>query len=1104
MLGPFEARRTLASARSLRPAAKRAAALSLALLFLGVTAVSDASGESRYRETGPELGLDLGVTSFDDAAARDSGFRLSARGGWHFTDRFQLELQYADAESGEIDDHARLWSTFLNALVNFHPSDNVSPYLLFGAGRAKLEVGGRDKAGSAAQIGFGSRFSLPGDERFAGRVEATLLRESAFGLGDNLHLSVTGGISFRPGRRLLVGAIAGRVATGPADAGRPLAGVGVRLASAGSEIASTTSDAEGLFGFEELTEGSYRVALEVADLPADFWIDLGAAAVDVEVLAGQTAAVDFTAALREPVALSAAESAGVIAGRVGVDADGDGEAGAGETPLGGTEVLLSRAGERVAATRSGGDGGYGFERQPPGSYEVRIAAESLPARYRLGTGARALVVVPFEVGLIATESWGEVGGAVRVDENGDGKAAETERGLGGVGVRISSAGRRVGEAESGADGGFGLGRQSPGEYLVEILEATLPSGYRVGEGISSIEIRVPYSLGLLALARGDDVVGRIWVDEDDDGRRGRDERPLAGVGIDLAKGERSIGGAATDRTGGFLLGTEGPGRYAVSVVASSVPAGYRVGRGMSPRYVTVLERIAAGMSVAEGDGAISGELWADLDENAERGPNEPPIRDVEVELSREDQRLAAARSDGAGAFDLGPQEPGSYRLDVVESTLPAGYFLAPGASPQFVEVAERLGSIAVRVWLDADFDGQAQPGEEAIAGVEAQLLRGDRAVATGVTGADGGFTFEELEPGDYLVRITAEPDGRRYWVGTGMLPKRIALAPDQQAVAAFALQAQRSPFLLWPLWLLLLLLAVYALIHLLLRKRRYGRMLAPCWMPWPPGDRKKSAALLRELQEMKKPGARKTLEKLNSIRGRLGKLTCARPEVATELFLSYRGVRGWSEMYEMVEQMSPALAATALVLQQKAFALNRDGRGDEAEKILTELRAKEGPSPETNGILGRVYKDRWESAALDEAQLRKSLDTYLEGHRSDPSDPYPGINALTLMESFAEPPAERGRLLADVRRAVEGRKAKSEPDYWNSATRVELAVLSGDEGEARAALEAALAAPHDPWQPETTARNLKLIQAARRRHGRDVPAWLGEIIGRLEAAVPEG
>ncbi len=1099
MLGPFELRFARFVATAMRCPASRIGALSLAILLFGVSAVSEESAGRKNRDNRPELGLELGLTSFDDAAARGSGFRLSGRAGWHFSDRFQLELQHADAERGDADDHARLWSTFVNAVVNFHPSEKTTPYLLFGMGRGKLEVGGRDDAGTTTQIGFGSRFSLPRDERFAGRVEATLLRESAFASGTNLHLSLTGGISYDPGRQPLPGAVAGRVGTGPAGTGRPLAGVGVGLASAGAAVASTASDAEGLFRFEELEAGSYTVGLEVADLPADHWIEPGEATVGVEVQAGQTATVDFSALFKEPVAISAAESAGSILGRVAVDADGDGEATAGETPLGGLEVLLSRDGRRLDSTRSGEEGEFAFGRQAPGSYFAEVSGEGLPERYRIGPGARALVDVPYEVGVNAVESWGEVSGSVRVDEDGDGAARDTERGLPDVDVGISSAGRRLGGARSGADGGFGLGRQWPGKYLIEI-ESALPEGYRPGKG-ASIEIEIPFPLGLVARARGVDIVGQVWIDQDDDGRRGPGEGPLGGVWIDLATGGRSIGAADTDGNGSFRFRSEGPGRYSVSIVVGGVPDGYRVGRGQSPRDVTVLERIAAGMSVAESGGAIAGEIWADLDEDGARGANEPPVRDVEIALSRDELPLASIRTDVAGAFGFDPQEPGSYRLDIVESTLPAGYFLGSGASPQFVEIEELLGSIAVRVWADDNFDGQAQPGEETFAGVTTQLRREGRILASGVTGADGGFVFDDLEPGDYEVLIAPHPRRKAYWIGTGVLPKRIALAPDQDALAAFALRSQLIEPINWVPRLLLLLLAIYALIHLLLRKRRYGRMLAPCWMPWPPGDRRKSAALLAELREMKKPGARKTLEKLNSIRGRLGKITCARPEVAKELFLSYRGVRGWSQMYEIAEQMSPALAATPLVLQQKAFALNRDGRGDEAEKILTELRAKDGPSPETNGILGRVYKDRWEAAALDETQLRKSLDTYLEGHRSDPSDPYPGVNALTLMESFAKPPAERERLLAEVTRAVEGRKAKGEPDYWNSATRLELAVLTGNEGEARAALEAALAAPHDVWQPDTTARNLKLIQGARRRRGLEVPGWVGELVGRLEAAV---
>lgn len=44
--------------------------------------------------------------------------------------------------------------------------------------------------------------------------------------------------------------------------------------------------------------------------------------------------------------------------------------------------------------------------------------------------------------------------------------------------------------------------------------------------------------------------------------------------------------------------------------------------------------------------------------------------------------------------------------------------------------------------------------------------------------------------------------------------------------------------------------------------------------------------------------------------------------------------------------------------------------------------------------------------------LIQAIDTYVEGHDADPTDPYPGINALSLMEfTFSKPP-RRDALLA--------------------------------------------------------------------------------------------
>ena len=91
--------------------------------------------------------------------------------------------------------------------------------------------------------------------------------------------------------------------------------------------------------------------------------------------------------------------------------------------------------------------------------------------------------------------------------------------------------------------------------------------------------------------------------------------------------------------------------------------------------------------------------------------------------------------------------------------------------------------------------------------------------------------------------------------------------------------------------------------------------------------------------------------------------------VVIDLFLSYRAVKGWQEMIDLVPKMFPPLAATVMVQEQLGLALNRADRGEEAESALVDLIARRGPSSETFGILGRVYKDRWEAAAKSNQNL---------------------------------------------------------------------------------------------------------------------------------------
>ena len=235
------------------------------------------------------------------------------------------------------------------------------------------------------------------------------------------------------------------------------------------------------------------------------------------------------------------------------------------------------------------------------------------------------------------------------------------------------------------------------------------------------------------------------------------------------------------------------------------------------------------------------------------------------------------------------------------------------------------------------------------------------------------------------------------------------------------------------------------------------------------------------------------LDAVRAVEASLGNIADQEAGVVVDLFLSYRAVKDWQDMIGLVSKMALPLARSVMVQEQLALALNRDGQGEEAARVLLDLLEQRGPSSETYGVLGRVYKDRWEVAARDGDDalagglLQKAIDTYLRGFEADWRDAYPGINALTLMELKEPPDPRREELAPVVNYAVERRIAAGKPDYWDFATRLELAVLRKRPDEAQRALGSALAAVREKWEPETTARNLRLIRDSRERRGELLP-----------------
>ena len=247
------------------------------------------------------------------------------------------------------------------------------------------------------------------------------------------------------------------------------------------------------------------------------------------------------------------------------------------------------------------------------------------------------------------------------------------------------------------------------------------------------------------------------------------------------------------------------------------------------------------------------------------------------------------------------------------------------------------------------------------------------------------------------------------------------------------------------------------------------------------------------------------VEAVRQVRDELRDLRNQESAVVVDLLLSFRAVQAWDEMVALVEDMPPTLARATLVREQYALALNRAGHDDKAEQVLLDLIAERGSSSETYAILGRVYKDRWEAAAkagkkiLARGELDKAIDAYLEGFESDWRDAYPGINAVQLMELREPPDPRRAELLPVVTYSVKRRIQSTQPNYWDYATLLELAVLDSDEEKVMDVLPKTVAAVREPWEPASTLQTLRRLRLAREQRG-PVPAWMAEVEEALEQA----
>jgi tetratricopeptide (TPR) repeat protein len=178
---------------------------------------------------------------------------------------------------------------------------------------------------------------------------------------------------------------------------------------------------------------------------------------------------------------------------------------------------------------------------------------------------------------------------------------------------------------------------------------------------------------------------------------------------------------------------------------------------------------------------------------------------------------------------------------------------------------------------------------------------------------------------------------------------------------------------------------------------------------------------------------------------------------------------------EMLRQVEKDFPKSIRPQQLKALALARRGKGndlDEAQDILGELYALNHLDPETLGIYGRTWMDRYKLSG-NLSELRQSRNYYAEAFEKAPDDYYTGINAAAKSILLGE--TDKAKKFAEKVEAIVGSKAIPD-DYWQTATIAEVLLIQKKYNEAADMYQQAIdMAPTEKKSHESTWKQAKLL-----------------------------
>jgi protocatechuate 3,4-dioxygenase beta subunit/phosphotransferase system IIB component len=573
----------------------------------------------------------------------------------------------------------------------------------------------------------------------------------------------------------------------------------------GNILDQAFTNGDGEYEFTAVQAGTYTVRVEPGFLPEGLTpsADLDGIATPheavVELNPGESRSdVDF--------GYTGAAADGSIGDRVWADTDGDGVQDAGEPGLPGVTVRLRDGdGNVVATTATDANGTYSFDSLAAGTYSVEIDAATLPAgtvpTYDLdGIGTPNAASVELEADQERTDAdfgyrgSASLGDRLWIDIDGDGTQDAGEPGINGVTVElVDGSGTVIATTTTAGDGTYTFSNLLGGSYTVRVVAATLPAGLTPSydlDGIGTPNAAAVTVTGGVARTdvdfgyRGTASLGdRVWYDVNGNGTQDPNEDGLTGVTVELVLDGNVVATTTTAADGIYTFSNLTGGTYTVRVVATSLPAGaaptYDLDGVGTPH--TAVATLANGASRADvdfgyrGSALVGDRVWYDADGDGTQDAGETGLTGVTVELLDGDGNVLATTTTGAnGTYTFGGLLAGTYSVRVDAASLPADavqtYDLDGVGTPNTAAVTvtgtetidtvdfgyRGTASIGDRLWNDANGNGAQDAGEAGLIGVTVELLdNGGNVAATTTTGADGIYTFSNLNAGNYTVRVVA-------------------------------------------------------------------------------------------------------------------------------------------------------------------------------------------------------------------------------------------------------------------------------------------------------------------------------------------------------------